>query len=127
MTLKRGARTREATEHLRTRPGSVNKQADARFRKHHPEELGEQEQVVIMDPDEIAGLVDVNNGTSEGGVGLFVRSPIGVCAERAGVDGRNILPKQVVEEGPESCREIKSTTDPAECPPKNPLHGSLYP
>lgn len=66
--------------------------------------------MIIVHPDEIAGLVDGENGAGEGRVGLFVRRPVrvgggGGGGERCGAVGgtADVLPEEVVEEGPEGC------------------------
>lgn len=50
--------------------------------------------MVVMDPDEVARLVDFSDATRKGGVGGFVEGIVGVgrC-----VLGGHVLPQKIVE------------------------------
>lgn len=45
------------------------------------EELGYEQQVVVMHPDQVSWLVDVENCAREGSVCGFIRRPVRVGAE----------------------------------------------
>ena len=96
------------------------------------EELRHEQQVVIMHPDEITGLVDVENCTGESGVGSLIGGPVGVGTEGRRVLGwRYVLPEQVMEERPQSCKvrpsamPLPSSHKSARCPVKYATGGML--
>ena len=79
-------------------------EADGSVRDVSAEELRHQEQVIVVHPNEVSWLVDVENCASEGGVGGLVGCPVRVRAEgRRVLGGRHVLPEQIVEERPQSC------------------------
>jgi hypothetical protein len=59
--------------------------------------LGDEEEVVVVHPDEVAGAPDLEDGLGERPVGGLVRGPVLV---RGRVLGRDVLPEQVVEQRP---------------------------
>ena len=88
-----------APEDLRTRERRVHEQPNRRVRQRLPQERRDEEQVVVVDPDEVAWLVHLLDATREGLVDGGVGRPVRVGA---GVLGRDVLPEEVVEERPES-------------------------
>jgi hypothetical protein len=71
------------------------------------QEARDEEEVVVVHPDEVARLEDGEHRAREGGVGGLVGGPVRV---RGGVLGRDVLPEEVVEERPERCAEVVSDT-----------------
>lgn len=65
--------------------------------------------MIIVHPNQVAGLVDGEDGAGEGRVGLFVVGPVRVGGGGGGGEGggaggvADVLPEEVVEEGPEGC------------------------
>jgi hypothetical protein len=59
----------------------------------------EQEKVVIMHPNQVTRLVDLDYPTSKGGVGGLV---LGVVLIGGGGLSRDILPEEIMEHRPES-------------------------
>jgi hypothetical protein len=64
------------------------------------EEAGDEEEVVVVHPHDVAGLVDVEDRLREARIGGGVRGPVRV---RGRVLGRDVLPEQVVHQRPERC------------------------
>lgn len=58
--------------------------------------------MVVVYPDEVTGAVDGCEGIGEGGVGGVVHAVVFVGGVGFGGD---VLPEEVVEEGPERCSE----------------------
>ena len=76
----------------------MHEEADGGVWKRLTEERRDEEQVVVVDPDQVAGPVHLCDALREGDVDGFVRGPVRVCR---GVLGRDILPEQIVEQRPE--------------------------
>lgn len=64
-----------------------------------PDHLGDEQEVVIVHDDQVAGFVQLGDSFGEQEVGLLVCLPRWVGSGQG--DGR-VLPEQVVEQGPES-------------------------
>jgi hypothetical protein len=76
----------------------VEEESDGRFGYRFPEELGQEHQVVVVDPDEVARAIVLDEGIAEAAVGLHVRSPaLGVVDD---------APGKMVEERPEGLVRI---------------------
>ena len=96
------------------------------------EKLRHEQQVVIMHPDEITGLVNVEDCTGESGVGSLVGGPVGVGTEGRRVLGwRYVLPEKIMEEWPQSCKvrpsamPLPSSHKSVRCPVKYATGGML--
>ena len=89
---------RETPEDLGGREGRVHEEADGGVWKRLTEERRDEEQVVVVDPDQVAGPVHLCDALREGDVDGLVRGPVRVCR---GVLGCDILPEQIVEQRPE--------------------------
>ena len=64
-----------------------------------PDHFGDEQEMVVVNDDQIAGLVQFSDTLGEQEVGLLIRLPRWVGSGQG--DGR-VLPEQVVEQGPES-------------------------
>ena len=80
---------RQAPEHLGAREGRVHEQAHRGVGQHLAEQRRHEEQVVVVDPDEVAGPVHFCDALREGGVDGLVRCPVLV---RGCVLCRHVLP-----------------------------------
>ena len=65
-------------------------------------QLRNEQQVIIVYPDKIPGTIGLDDAFSKSQIGGLVCCPVFV---RGGIFGRDILPKKIVEEGPESCNK----------------------
>lgn len=101
---------RQAPEYLRTREGRMHKEADGGVGDCLPQECRDEEKMVVVNPDEVSGPVNLGDTTSECGVDCRVRCP--VCV-RGRVFGGDILPQQIVEERPERCEQKLSVSVPS--------------
>lgn len=54
----------------------MNEESDEDIGNQQTEQLGNQEQVVVMDPDEIARTIYVHYSARKCGIGLLIRSPM---------------------------------------------------
>src|SRR3954462_1923603 len=84
---------RKSAEELLRGKGNVEEEADPGIRQPATQELGKEQKLVIVDPDEIARLVMLSDHFSELLVGFHVRLPI-TYVERH-------LVEQIMEERPE--------------------------
>jgi hypothetical protein len=87
----------EAAEDLRAGEGSVQEEADRCFGLSFANHLGDQEEMVVVHPDEVTGTVDLCDASGEDLVDVLVGFPRLVGG---GVFGGDVLPEEVVEEGP---------------------------
>ena len=76
-------------EDLTTWERSVDEETDSGIWENLTDEAGDEEQVVVVNPDQVAWLVDSLDSLSERLVHGSVRSPVFVCAC---IFGGNILP-----------------------------------
>lgn len=74
--------------------GSVKKETNGEVRKFLSEEFGEKHKVIVMHPDNIVWLDDVQSGAQESFVDLFVAGPVILSEPGKG--------REIVEEGPDS-------------------------
>ena len=79
----------------------MEEEADDGVREELADELGHDEQVVVVHPNEVARAVDVDDGLGVCFIGGEVVGPVGVCG---GVFSGDVLPEEIVEERPEGCR-----------------------
>jgi hypothetical protein len=66
-----------------------------------PDHLGDEQEVIVVYDDQVTGLVQLGDPLGKQEVGLLVSLP---CWVRGGERDGRVLPEQVVEQGPESCR-----------------------
>lgn len=76
----------------------MDEETDVRVGVMFADEFGEEEEMVILDPDEVSGLVDGFESVGVGFVGHVIGFEVGVV--RGDFVGY-VLPKEVMEEGPE--------------------------
>lgn len=77
---------RETPEHLGTREGRVDEETDSGIRQCLTEQRRDEEKVVVVDPDQVSGPVDLRHAPSESRVHSSVRRPVGVCGSILGCD-----------------------------------------
>jgi len=71
--------------------------------KAFPDHLRDEQEMVIVNDDEITGLVKLGDSLGEQEVGLLVSGP---CWVGSGQRDRRVLPKEVVEQWPKSWERI---------------------
>jgi len=54
----------------------VNEEANVDIRNQQTEQLGNEEKMVVMNPNEVSRTINVHYSTRESGVGLFIGSPM---------------------------------------------------
>ena len=89
---------RETPEDLGAREGRVHEEADGGVWERLTEQRRDEEQVVVVDPDQVSGPGHLRDARREGDVDVLVRGPVRV---RRGVLRCDVLPKQIVEQRPE--------------------------
>jgi hypothetical protein len=67
---------RQGAEQLLRGEWDVEKESDLRVRQAAPEQLGKQEQLVVVDPDQVARLVVLHHQIGKPLVDLGVRLPV---------------------------------------------------
>ena len=69
-------RTRKAAEDFAAWPRGVNEEANVDIRNQQTEQLGNEEKVVVMNPNEVSRTINDHYSTRESGIGLFIRRPM---------------------------------------------------
>ena len=76
----------------------MDEEADVDIRNQQTEQLGNEEKVVVMNPNEISRTINVHYPSRESGIGLFIGSPMLIGRKGRGLrGGRNVLPEKIVE------------------------------
>ena len=79
----------------------MNEEANIDIGSQQTEQLGNEEKVVVVNPNEVSRTINVHYSTRESDIGLFIGGPMLIRRKGRGEGvGRNVLPEKIVEERP---------------------------